>query len=198
MTRNAPAEPSANPPARPARPDRRELVLEVEIAELVENQKILALAVVRAADQRDVALAGRNARQRDPRRIDAGGFLAHEGARGPGYAVDDGDIAGQQIGELRQEQRRAQIAHQPFVEEAGGRIALGLRAENAGIDRQIALAAAGGDDHVHPRQDFLVALDAGGIQRQPGGIGADPLPGFHLALIALFRDLGVEIDRRQG
>ena len=65
------------------------------------------------------------------------------------------------------------------------------------VDREIALAAAGGDDHVHPPEDFLVALDAGGIQRQPGGIGADALPGFHLALVALFRDLGVEADRRQ-
>ena len=67
----------------------------------------------------------------------------------------------------------------------------------AEVDREVALAAAGGDDHVHPAEDFLVAFDAGRIQRQPGGIGADALPGFHLALIALFRDLGVEGDRRQ-
>ena len=181
-----------------ARPDRRELVLEVEVAELVEHQQVLALAVMRTADQRDVALAGGDPRQRDPRRVDAGGFLAHEGARRAGDAVHDGDIAGQQVGELRQEQRRAQIVHQPFVEEAGRGVALGLGVQNGGVDREIALAAAGGDDHVHPPEDFLVALDAGGIQREPGGIGADALPGFHLALIALFRDLGVEIDRRPG
>ena len=47
-------------------------------------------------------------------------------------------------------------------------------------------------------EDFLVALDAGRIQREPGGIGADALPGFHLTLIALFGDLRVEIYRRQG
>ena len=35
------------------------------------------------------------------------------------------------------------------------------------------------------------------IERKTGGISADPLPGLHLALIALFRNLRVEIDRRQ-
>ena len=83
MTRNAPAEPSAKPACPAARPDRREFVLEVEVAEFVEHQQVLALAVLRAADQRDVALPAGDARQRDPRRVDAGGFLAHEGARGP-------------------------------------------------------------------------------------------------------------------
>jgi hypothetical protein len=35
---------------------------------------------MRRADQRDVTLSRGNARHRDPRRINAGGFLAHEGA----------------------------------------------------------------------------------------------------------------------
>src|SRR5258708_511135 len=109
---------------RLAHPNRGEFVLEVEIAALVENQEVFALAVMRTADQRNVALAG--------------------------------------------------------------------------VDGEIAFAAAGGDDHVHPPEDFLVALDAGAIQREPGGVGADPLPGFHLALIALFRDLGVEGDLGPG
>ncbi len=198
MTRNAPADPSAKPALLLARPDRSEFVLEVEIAELVEHQQILALAVLRAADQRDVALAGGDARERDPCRVDAGGFLAHEGARRSGDAVHDGDVAGQQVRELRQKQGRAQIVHQPLVEKAGSGVALGFQIQNVAVHREIALAAAGGDDHVHPRQDFLVRLDAGRIQRQPGGIGPDPLPGFHLALIALFGDLGVEIYRRPG
>ena len=43
----------------------------------------------------------------------------------------------------------------------------------------------------------VVAFDAGAVEREAGGIGADALPGFHLALIALLRDLRVEIDRRQ-
>src|SRR5437588_12995810 len=88
--------------ARPASPDRCELVLEVEIAELVQNQEILAFAVMRAADQRDVALTARDARQRNSRGIRARDLLAHEGARGSANAVDNGDIAGQKIGKLRQ------------------------------------------------------------------------------------------------
>ena len=67
----------------------------------------------------------------------------------------------------------------------------------AGIDRDVAFAAAGRDDHVHAAEDFPVAFDAGGIQRQPGGIGADALPRFHLTLVALLGDLRVEGDRRQ-
>ena len=132
---------------------------------------------------------GGDARQRDAHRVDAGGFLAHEGARRAGDAVHDGNVAGQQIGELRQKQRRPQVAHQPFVEE-GGRI---WRARHTGQDRrvdgEVALAAAGGDDHVHVRQDLGLALDAGAVERKPGRIGADALPILHLPLIALFRDL---------
>ena len=111
--------------------------------------------------------------------------------------MDDRNIAGEQIGELSQEQRRPQTVHQPFVEKAGSRIAFCGGVQNRDIDRQIALAAGGRDDHVHPAQDFLVALDACGIQRQPGGIGPDPLPGFHLTLVALLGDLRIEVYRRK-
>src|ERR1700733_6516016 len=181
-----------------ARPYRFELVLEVVIAELVENQQVLALAVMRTSDQRDVALAGRYACERDPRRIHTRDFLAHESARGSRHAVHDGDVAGQEVRQLRQEQRRTQIAHQAVIEKAGRGIARRGGVENAGIDREIALTAAGGHNHVHPSEDFLVALDPGGIQRKPGGIGPDPLPGFHLTLIAFFWNLGIEVYRRPG
>ena len=43
----------------------------------------------------------------------------------------------------------------------------------------------------------VLPLTPGGIERETGGIGADALPVLHLALIAFFRDLRVEIDRRQ-
>ena len=72
--------------------------------------------------------------------------------------MDDRDIAGEQIGELRQEQRRPQIVHQPFVEKAGRRIALCGGVQDGDIDREIALAAAGGDDHVHPPRISLSPL----------------------------------------
>ena len=55
-----------------ALPDRRELVLQGEAAELVEHQQVRPLGIVAAADQRDVALAGLDARQRDAHRVDAG------------------------------------------------------------------------------------------------------------------------------
>src|SRR4029077_1844221 len=61
-------------------PHRREPVAKIVVAELIEQQQILALAILRAANQRDVALAGGDTRQRDTRRVEAGGFLAHEGA----------------------------------------------------------------------------------------------------------------------
>jgi len=102
--------------------------------------------------------------------------------------VHDGDIAGQQFESCARNSVRTQVAHQAFIEKAGRGIARRRGVENAGIDREIALAATGGDNHVHPPEDFLVAVDPGAIQRKPGGIGPDPLPGFHLTLIALFGD----------
>src|SRR3954451_12542034 len=78
-------------------PNRRELPLEVEVAEFIKNQEVLALADLRTADQHDVTLAGRDARQRNSRRIDAGCFFAHERAGSAADAVDDGDIAREQI-----------------------------------------------------------------------------------------------------
>ena len=96
---------------------------------------------------------------------------------------------------------RNSVGRRSFISRSlrkpGAELPLASALRIADVDREVALAAAGGDDHVHPRQDFLVALDAGGVQRKPRGIGADALPGFHLALVALFRDLRVEVDRRQ-
>ena len=127
-----------------------------------------------------------------------GGFLAHERARGAGHAMDDRDIAGEQVGELRQKQRRPQIVHQPFVEEGRRGVALARRRSGSRMSTAMSRSPppAATIMSVRPRISG-VALDAGGIQRQPGGIGADALPGFHLALVALFRDLRVEVDRRE-
>ncbi len=84
-------------PARAALPHRREFVLQVEPAERVKQQKVLPLAVVRAADQRNLALSGNDARERNPHRIRPRRLLAHEGARGAGHPVHDRNIAGQEI-----------------------------------------------------------------------------------------------------
>ena len=102
-----------------ALPDGGVRLFQIEVAEFIEDEQIGAFAIMRCADQCDLALSGRDARQRDPRRVDGGCFLAHEGARRAAHAVHDGDVAGQQVGELRQKQRRPQIVHQPFVEKAG-------------------------------------------------------------------------------
>ena len=179
-----------------ALPHRREPVLEIEPSELIEHQQVFALAVMRTADQHDVALPGGDTRERDPHRIDAGGLLAHEGARGAGDAVHDRDIARKQVGQLRQEQRRAQVAHQAFVEESIGIVGLRQAGEDRAVGRKVALAAAGGHDHVHAREHLGIAFDAGGIEREPRGIGADALPRLHLALVALLRNLLVEFERR--
>ena len=69
--------------------------------------------------------------------------------------------------------------------------------QDSAIDRQIALAAAGGNDHVDVRQNFRMTFDARGIERKTGGIRTYALPVFHLALVALFRNLQIEIHRRQ-
>ena len=83
------------------------------------------------------------------------------------------------------------------LRKASGFAALRQAGQDRGVDRDVALAAAGGDDHVGAREHVGVALDAGGVEREPGGIGADALPRLHLALIALLRDLLVEIERRE-
>ncbi len=131
----------------------------------------------------------------DAHRIDAGGFLAHERARGAGDAMNDGNIAGHQVRELRQKQCRPQIVHQPLVEEGGGSIAPAQSGQDRGIDCRVALAAAGGDDHVHARQQFGIAFDAGAVEGEPRRIGANALPSLHLALVAFLGNLLVEVER---
>ena len=50
-----------------------------------------------------------------------------------------------------------------------------------GVDSQIALATAGRDDHVHAAAKLFVVLRSRIVERKTGSIGADLLPGFHLA-----------------
>src|SRR5437868_15522250 len=85
------------PASRTALPNRGEFFLQIVMAELIEHQQVPALAIMRAADQHNVALAGIDARDRDAHGIDAGAFFAHESARRTGYAMHDGDIAAEKI-----------------------------------------------------------------------------------------------------
>ena len=164
---------------------------------LKDEEDIPARAVVGAADQGQLALSGGDARLRDAHRVDARRLFAEERARGADHAVHDRNVTGEKVGQLRQEQRRAQIAHQPLVEERAALRHFAHAGEDRGVGRDIALAAGGGDDHVGGIEEIGLARDAGVAQRQSRGIDADALPRLHLPLIALLRDLLVEIYRRQ-
>src|SRR5258708_38744716 len=92
---------------------------------------------------------------------------------------------------------RNRVGRRSFISRSLPRPCVRTRGQNRGVDIEVALAAARSDDHVGPSQDFLVVLDARGIQGKTGCVGADALPRFHLALVALFRNLGVQVKRRQ-
>ena len=185
--------PSAMPPCGPRSQTGANVSLQQRAGLLEDQQDVPARGVIGAADQRQFALSGGDARLRDAHGVDAGGFLAQERARGSDDAVHDRDIAGEQVRKLRQEQGRAQIAHQPFVEEGAGLGHLAHAGEDRGVDRDVALAAAGGDDHVGAVEQIGLAGNAGVAEREAGGIDADALPQLHLPLIALLRNLLVEI-----
>ncbi len=70
--------------------------------------------------------------------------------------------------------------------------------EDAGVDLNVALAAAGGNDHIGVIEEFGIAGDASVGEREARGIDPVALPRFHLSLIALFRNLLVERERRQS
>ncbi len=165
--------------------------------QLIAKQHVGMFGLERAADQDMRRLAGADARRGCLDGGDAGTFLAHEGARRAGHLVDDRDVAGEQVGKLRQKQRRPQFGGQFLVEQHVAVVAAFGRGENVGVDRLVALAAAGSHHHVHGRAEIVIALDAGVVQRHAGGVGAEPLPGFHLPLVAALGDLQVPVDLRQ-
>ena len=89
--------------------------------------------------------------------------------------MNDRDVAGEQIGQLRQKQGRAQAVGQLRGDPILAPSAIGMpgRAfENLAVQIEIALAAAGGDDHMGLLEQFPVALEARHVEREPGGVGA--------------------------
>ena len=137
-------------------------------AELVAQQHVGMLGIEGAADQRMRRLAGADARRRRLDRRNAGAFLAHEGARRAGDLVDDRDVAGEQVGELRQEQRRPELGGQLLVEQDAEIGASRRSGEDRRVDRLVALAAGRRHHHVHGRAERVVALHARVVERQPG------------------------------
>ena len=109
--------------------------------------------------------------------------------------MHDGDVAGEQVGKLRQEQGRAQIAHQPFVEERPALGDLAQPGQDRTVGGSIAFAAGGGDDHVGHVEQVRFSGKAGIAERQTRGIYAGPLPHLHLPLVAFLWNLLVEIQR---
>lgn len=111
--------------------------------------------------------------------------------------MDDGDVAGEEIGKLGQEERRAEVVGQALVEGRPELVLVEDLGEQGVVDLGVALAAAGGDDHVGAREQRRVALEAGVVQGEARGMDAGALPGLHLSLIAAARNLAVEIERHQ-
>ncbi len=66
------------------------------------------------------------------------------------------------------------------------------------VDGDVALAAAGGDDHVGAGEQLRVALETGVVEREARREHAEPLPGLHLPLITPPRDLRVEVEGGRG
>ena len=153
------------------------------------------MRVMGTADKKTIALTGGDAGAGDADGVGSGGFLAHEGAGRADYAMHQRDIAGQQIRQLCQEQRGAEIAEQMLVQVSVGIGAFGYARHDGLIGGVIALPPAGRHDHVHPAQQLGVAFDAGMIQRGAGGVGAVALPWLHLPLLALGY-LSIQRDRR--
>ena len=101
-----------------------------------------------------------------------------------------------EIGELGEEERRAEVVGEALVEEL-----LRRRRASPSPSRIVASTAKSRSPPLAATtmwvraEDVDVAGDAGIVEREAGGIGADPLPVLHLALVAALRDLQVEVER---
>ncbi len=164
----------------------------------VAKQHVVVFGLEGAADQNVGRLAASDTRGRGIDGRNARAFLAHEGSRRAGDLVHDRDVAGEKIGKLREKKRRAQFRCQLLVEQHAQVFAAFGSLEDGRIDRLVALAAACRDHHVHGRAERLVGLDRRVVERQAGRIGAEPLPGLHLPLVAALGDLQTPVDLGQG
>ena len=111
--------------------------------------------------------------------------------------MDYGNVAGEQIGELGQKERRAKFGRKPLVQQHVAVVARRRRFQDCRVDGFVALAATGCDNHVHGRAEHFVGLDRGVVERKASRIGAEPLPRFHLPLVAALGDLQPPVDHRQ-
>lgn len=149
------------------------------------------------ADQRVARLTGLDAGKGRLDRGNAGRLFAHESARRTRDLVHDGDVAGEKVGKLRQKQRRAQLRRQLLVQEPFAVVALQRLVDDERVDIDVALAAAGRDDHVHAAAGFETVLETSVVERQAGSENAETLPVLHLPLVAALRNLLRPVDFRQ-
>src|SRR6516162_6588295 len=113
-----------NAAVRATIPNRSEFLLEYYAAKFEGEEHVPARAVISAADQRQFTLSSGDAGLRHAYRVGAGRLFAHKRSRRADHAVHERDVAGKQVWKLRQKQRRAQIAHQSFVEKGAWRVGL--------------------------------------------------------------------------
>jgi hypothetical protein len=180
-----------------ARPDRVMLTERMALNSLDQQDHVLTLGRKCATDQRMGRLSGLDPGKGGLDRRDTGALFAHEGARRAGDLVDDGNVAGHQVGKLGQEQCRAQFRRQLFVEQLFAVVALQRFIDNQRIDIDVALAATGRHDHVHAAAGVQIVLETGIVERQTGTEDAEALPIFHLPLVAALGDLLRPVDFRQ-
>jgi hypothetical protein len=170
-----------------------------EAAELVAEQHVGMLGLEGAADQHMVDWPERMRAAAVSMRRDARAFLAHEGARRAGHLVHDGDVAGEQVGKLREEERRAQFGGQLLVEQHVAVVARRRGFEDLGVDVASSRSPPPAATTMSiDAQSASSVLSPASSSARPGAIGAEPLPGFHLALVAALGDLQVPVDLGSG
>ena len=84
--------------AIPALPNWSILVLKRQVGEFIQHQQIRTLAIVRSADQSNIALSHANTRVRNSHRVYTSRLFAHKRPRRPGHTVNDRDVSGEKVG----------------------------------------------------------------------------------------------------
>ncbi len=183
---------------RLARPERLPVADDMALHRFDQQDHVQPFGGKGTANQRMGRLPGLDTGKGGFDRRNAGRFFAHEGARRTGDLVHDGDIAGQQIGELRQKQRRAQFGRQLFVQQLFAVVAL-QRFVDDQANRQRCRARRRQPRRSCPssRRHRASSLKPASSSARPAAEHTETLPVFHLALIAALGDLLRPVDFRQ-
>ncbi|MCC0013163.1 MAG: hypothetical protein H6877_07565 [Rhodobiaceae bacterium] len=112
--------------------------------------------------------------------------------------MDDRDVAGNEIRQLRQKQGRAQFVRQPLDQHARTVVGLQHLPCDLVVDGNIAFTCRRRPRSFHAIEKIRIARRRI-VDGQTCRIDPEPLPGFHLALVAALCDLfrQVELDHRE-